>query len=213
MDSKTAYCIGLYQGDGGIGRNVNTRMTSNGKTIHEYWYIHFGSTDEYLTEEFNEGFNLGKQIIVSHDNRKESYKDYYRVSCHNKEAVDYLKSLGYGERKSLDLSVLREQIKGYEWEFLQGFMETDGYVTDRINGNYVEWCSVDREVSDYVKEIIWGAGIICRQYQDCKRRKQTMYAVRVPQSEMPKLYNKLFEYKPKFVSRKHKRFLKIIEEN
>ena len=209
MNCRLAYCIGLHQGDGGLGINRNKRKTSKGEVTHEYWYIHYGSIDRYLTEEFNEGLGIGAEILVSEDNRKESYKTYYRVNSHNRKVTEYLRSIGYGERKSVDISKLSGAIKGYEWEFLQGFMDADGYVSAKGKNDYMEWVFDDKVVAEFVYEFV-SKFVKCSLYEDSNRRKETMYSVRVSELRIKELYNELYRYKPSYVSRKQLRLLNII---
>lgn len=97
MNCRIAYCVGLHQGDGCLGVNRNKRQTSKGARLHEYWYECFGSTDLFLVEEFKEGLQISSKLLESVDNRKETYKTYYRVNTHSKEVTELFKSLGYRE--------------------------------------------------------------------------------------------------------------------
>lgn len=209
MNCRLAYCVGLHQGDGCLGVNLNKRTTSKGTKVHEYWYECFGSTNKQFVEEFRETLQIESKLLESVDNRKETYKTYYRVNTHDRNVTDFFKSLGYSKRKQVDIDVLSQNLKGYEWEFLQGLLESDGYVTAKPYNNYLEWCSNDEQMANYIKSIVQEV-VKCGFYRDSEGRKTSMYSVRVYDTQLKELYQYLFRYRPSFMSTKHERLLNIL---
>lgn len=137
LNKTTAYILGFFHADGSIGVNHVKRKTSNGINDHYYWYIHFGSTDKEIIEFISEQLNL--KYIKSVDNRKESYKDYYRINSHNKEYVQELLEQGYCENKTYGIRKfpnIPEDLKGH---FFRGFLDGDGSVVISGPNKYIEW--------------------------------------------------------------------------
>lgn len=135
LNKTTAYILGFFHADGSIGVNHVKRKTSKGINDHYYWYIHFGSTDKEIIEFISEQLNL--KYIKSVDNRKESYKDYYRINSHNKEYVQELLEQGYCENKTYGIRKfpdIPEDLKGH---FFRGFL--DGSVVISGSNKYIEW--------------------------------------------------------------------------
>lgn len=209
MNKDLAYCVGLHQGDGCLGRNVNRRNTSKGYREYIYWYNTFGSTDLYLVDFYKKVMGINNKILLSKDMRKDSYKDYYRLSTHSRVITNFLLSLGYSENKQVDLSRLLSGIDGFEWEFLQGLLDTDGYVTLKNRNNYLEWVSDDYKLSHWVCDFV-NRYVTSKLY--CQKRKNVyLYSVRVSEKYFKKLFLVLFRYRPSFIGRKYIRLCTCID--
>lgn len=210
MNVLISYCAGLHQGDGSLGINRTKRYSKKkqGYTVHEYEYCTFCSTDLELVEIFKKTFRVDNEIIVSKDKRKETYKAYYRLNTHNKELISFLKSIGYGYNKTVDVSKLKESLKGYEYAFVRGMIDTDGCVTMHGKQKSVDICSNDMNVTQFVCDTLSSLGIEYAVYS-AGRKTCTLYTVRV-RKDIDKVLSEIFKDDIGIITRKHSKLIEFV---
>lgn len=145
MDVNKAYFLGLHCGDGCIGVNRTYRHTkTHGTREYQQWYFHYGSTDRELCSFIRDLFKIKNYLIPVEDSR--SSKVYFRLNTHNKDLTKFLLSCGFSERKSIDLPTLTSSVKGFEIQFLLGYLDSDGCVTN----DYFEWIGTNLELLQWL---------------------------------------------------------------
>lgn len=197
INEESFYFLGVVASDG----------------VLEKHHIKIGLKDKDLVEE------LRDRIVPNKPLYKDNRNDVFYLKISNKQIMDFVRSSGITERKSLTLKMNEWVLKRKEFiHFIRGFFDGDGTVgivrNSRKDKNYyrpqMRICSASINILLQIQYfLIKEYGL--NKNKIISEKENTFFRLRYIGKEAEKFYNAIYQNKSIFLKRKFIRYSNILK--
>lgn len=209
LNEVNTYILGLIYSDGCLSYDKHTQRMR----------ITISMNEKKLMQSINEIMTPYKKLYsYKHPNGNNIT---YSVISTNREDINFFKSLGLTERKSLKLLFphIDSNLKSH---FIRGYFDGDGsiyknttttYYNEKITKYYytnVSFATGSKQFAVELKDILEDQDISCRMVSDSRVNHNCWYVKIYSELYVKKFYEYIYKDALLFLERKHLRFIEMI---